>query len=252
MNETDTWPMQRLWDVPAAFVLLTRLPVPRLPDQAFAHGARAVWAYPLVGLVLGGIAALVGGLATTLGQPALAAAGLVVGLSIMLTGAMHEDGLADTADGLWGGHDRARRLEIMKDSRIGAYGVLALIVAVGLRWVGLAEVSWPGLISAFVISRAMMPVLMLALPNARDTGLSHSVGVPDTSAVVAGALIAAVLTALLCGAAGLLALCIAAGVTAVIGAVARAKIGGQTGDILGATQVMTEIAVVLTLVALQA
>ncbi|WP_299724738.1 adenosylcobinamide-GDP ribazoletransferase [uncultured Tateyamaria sp.] len=249
-EETDTTVQQRLWDVPAAFVLLTRLPLPRLPNHAFAQGARAVWAYPLVGLVLGGMAALIGWVALLIGLSPMLAAGLMLAALVLLTGAMHEDGLADTADGLWGGQDAARRLEIMKDSRIGAYGMLALILAMGLRWLGLAEVGAGGLVAALVMSRAMMTPLMLALPHARETGLAHSVGRPDAGPVITAMLIAATCGIVLAGGPGLVALIIAGGVAAGIGALAKAKIGGQTGDILGAAQVCTEIAVLLTLAAL--
>ncbi|MEO9574605.1 MAG: adenosylcobinamide-GDP ribazoletransferase [Tateyamaria sp.] len=246
-DETDTSLKQRLWDVPAALVLLTRLPVPRLPDHAFANGAQAVWAYPVVGLVLGLVVGTVAWLASLVSLPALFGAGLALAALVMLTGAMHEDGLADTADGLWGGHEPTRRLEIMKDSRIGAYGVLALTLAMGLRWLGFAEVTMAGLIAALVISRAMMAPLMCALPHARDSGLSHSVGRPGMPDALAGLFIAAVCAVLLCGAPGLLALIVAGGVAAGIGATAKAKIGGQTGDILGTTQICTEITVLISL-----
>ncbi|MEM8578904.1 MAG: adenosylcobinamide-GDP ribazoletransferase, partial [Pseudomonadota bacterium] len=117
-------PTSPLWHPLLAALLLSRLPLPRVPDAAFAEGARAVWAYPVVGLLLGAFAAGIGALAPT---PVIGA-GLALAAMAMMTGALHEDGLADTADGLWGGQSRARRLEIMKDSRIGAYGVLALIL----------------------------------------------------------------------------------------------------------------------------
>jgi len=249
-EETDIAQTGRIWDAPVAFVLLTRLPMPALPDHAFANGARAVWAYPLVGLVLGIIGCGVGGLASMLGLPPMLTAGLTLVALVMMTGAMHEDGLADTADGLWGGHDPARRLEIMKDSRIGAYGVLALILVMGLRWLGLAEVAWTGLITALVVSRAMMVPLMYALPHARKTGLAHSVGRPDISGVTVAMFISALCAMVLTGGPGLVALVVAVGVAIGVGAVAKAKIGGQTGDILGATQICTEIAVLLTLTAL--
>ncbi len=248
-DETDTTLKERLRDLPTALVLLTRLPMPRLPDQAFDHGARAVWAYPVVGLILGLFASGVVWLTGVLSLPAVMGAGLTLAALVVLTGAMHEDGLADTADGLWGGHDPKRRLEIMKDSRIGAYGVLALVLAMGLRWVGLAEVTIAGLITALVISRALMAPLMFALPHARDTGLSHSVGRPSTPAMLIGMLIAAACAIVLSGGPGLLALIIAGVVAAGIGALAKAKIGGQTGDILGATQICTEITVLITLAA---
>ncbi|MEL6450788.1 MAG: adenosylcobinamide-GDP ribazoletransferase [Pseudomonadota bacterium] len=237
------------WDVPAALVLLTRLPLPRLPNRAFAHSARAVWAYPIVGAVVGVVVAGLSAVATALGLPPMIVAGLCLGALVMLTGAMHEDGLADTADGLWGGHDPARRLEIMKDSRIGAYGVIALIVVLGLRWLGFAAVAWPALITALILSRAMMPPLMLALPHARADGLSRHVGTPPPVAVLAGALIGVGAAVALIGWAGLIAAFVAALAAAGIGALAHAKIGGQTGDILGATQIVTEIAVLLSCIA---
>ncbi|MEM8654858.1 MAG: adenosylcobinamide-GDP ribazoletransferase [Pseudomonadota bacterium] len=247
-DDNDKAPLGRLWDLPAACVLLTRLPIPALPDHAFANGARAVWAYPLVGAVLGAILSVLSGLLSGLGLPSMVVAGLLLGALVMLTGAMHEDGLADTADGLWGGHDRDRRLDIMKDSRIGAYGVLALIVVMGLRWLGLAEVEWTGIIAALMLSRAAMPPLMLALPNARSSGLSHSVGAAGLGEVSVAVLIGVIGAMLLVGAAGLFAAVIAGAMAAAMGLIARAKIGGQTGDILGATCVLSEVAVLLTLV----
>ncbi|WP_299687405.1 adenosylcobinamide-GDP ribazoletransferase [uncultured Tateyamaria sp.] len=238
------------WDLPAAFVLLTRLPLPALPDAAFAGAARAVWAYPVVGLVLGGVAAALGAGLTALGLPPLLVAGGVLVALVMLTGAMHEDGLADTADGLWGGLTPARRLDIMKDSRIGTYGVLALVLAMGLRWQGYALVSWAELICALVLSRAAMPPLMLALPHARADGLSKRVGKPGMPPVAAAGAIAVVVALVLTGGSGLVALALAAGTATGMAALARRKIGGQTGDILGATQMVVEIAVLLTFVAL--
>lgn len=249
-NDSDIGPLGRLWDLPAALVLLTRLPLPPLPSHAFAHGARAVWAYPLVGLVLGVILSVLSLVAAAFGIPQIMVAGLLLGTLIMLTGAMHEDGLADTFDGLWGGHDRETRLDIMKDSRIGAYGVLALIVVMGLRWLALAEVHWTGIIAALMLSRAAMPPLMLALPHARSAGLSHRVGAPRMGDVVAGGLIGVIGAVILTGGAGLIVVLVAVGVTALVGLVAKAKIGGQTGDILGATQMLTECAVLITLVAI--
>ncbi|WP_299297192.1 adenosylcobinamide-GDP ribazoletransferase [uncultured Tateyamaria sp.] len=251
-KETDIPVAARLWDVPAALVLLTRLPLPALPDRAFANGARAVWAYPLVGLILALILSpLFGGLAA-MGVPAPLTAGVTLGALAMLTGAMHEDGFADTADGLWGGHDITRRLEIMKDSRIGAYGVLALIIAMGLRWTALADISWVGLLAALMVSRAMMVPLMYALPHARDVGLSRSVGSASFGPTCAAVLIGAVGAILCAGAAGLVAVAAAGCVMGGMAKLARTKIGGQTGDILGATQIATEITVLVILVTLAA
>ncbi len=242
-------------NVGVAFALLSRLPLPRLPDAAFARQADAVWAFPLVGLVVGGIAGLAGITGLAIGLPAPVAAGLVLVMQVVLTGAMHEDGLADTADGLWGGWTRERRLEIMKDSAIGSYGVLALILTVGLRWTALAALLPLGagpVIAAAVLARSFLPLLMLGLPHVRDSGLSHKVGRPSRGpvAVAVGlgffagwiAVGPAIVGGWLCAATLVLALAM----------LARARIGGQTGDILGAAEQLAEVAVLLALLAIAA
>ena len=132
-------------DAVLALVLLTRLPLPHLPKDSFARQSRAVWAFPLAGLVVGGLATVMAAAALAVWPPAVAA-GLALAVQILVTGAMHEDGLADSADGLWGGFDRSRRLEIMKDSQIGTYGVLALVLSLGLRWLTLSALLAAGMI----------------------------------------------------------------------------------------------------------
>ncbi|UWQ31661.1 adenosylcobinamide-GDP ribazoletransferase [Leisingera sp. M527] len=241
-------------DILLALVLLTRLPLPHLPATAFQRQAKAVWAFPLAGLAVSLPAALVASFALHMSLPAAVAAGLALAVQVMLSGAMHEDGLADTADGLWGGFTRDRRLEIMKDSRIGAYGVIALILGFGLRWSALAALitaagAWP-LLALAMLSRAVMPALMLALPNARAAGLSQTVGRPRALPCFLAALLAIVLSLPLIGAAAWPA-ALAMGASALgLGALAKARIGGQTGDILGAAQQFAEVAGLLTLLAL--
>lgn len=242
-----------MWDIPVAFALLTRLPLPRLPDHAFERQARAGWAFGLVGLIIGGLAGGLGWGALQMGLPASVAAGLVLAIQIGATGALHEDGLADTADGLWGGFSRERRLEIMKDSAIGTYGVLALILSLGLRWAALTIVLTTGLSALLVaacLSRAMLPALMTTLPHARQTGLSHSVGRPlwGTSVLAIGVGVA--LSALFTGVGFLIPGLIAGLTVAGLALIARAKIGGQTGDILGAAQQIAEITILLGFTAL--
>ncbi|MCG7627781.1 adenosylcobinamide-GDP ribazoletransferase [Epibacterium sp. MM17-32] len=240
-------------DAVLALVLLTRLPLPHLPKDSFARQSRAVWAFPLAGLVVGGLASVMAMAALAVWPPAVAA-GLALAVQILVTGAMHEDGLADSADGLWGGFDRSRRLEIMKDSQIGTYGVLVLVLSLGLRWLTLSALLAAGMIWApvalAVLSRATMPVLMASLPNARGSGLSQSVGRPTWGAVLLGGALALLLGLLSLGAPMLLAALVLIPVVAGMRALARAKIGGQTGDILGATQQISEIAAGLTLLAL--
>ncbi|WP_113911208.1 adenosylcobinamide-GDP ribazoletransferase [Roseovarius dicentrarchi] len=241
-----------LADIRAAFGLLTRLPI----GDTAPRGAPAAWAYPLVGLAIGLIAGIAGLVAQWFGLPAALAALIALSAQIILTGAMHEDGLADTVDGLWGGWTRARRLEIMKDSQIGTYGTLALMLSVAARWAALWWLLEQGgmgalaaLIAAGALSRTVMPVLMRALPNARSAGLSQGVGRPDWRIAWAAAGIAGVIAILCTGWSGVGAMICALLAAITIGWVARRKIGGQTGDILGAAQQITEIAVLLSIIA---
>jgi len=239
-------------DILTALGLLSRLPVPRHDG---ARQAQAAWAYPVVGLLLGGMAAVAGLALSGLGLPPPLVALAVLATLVALSGALHEDGLADTADGLWGGWTRARRLEIMKDSHIGAYGVVALCLGLGARWAALWLLFAAGpapataaILASAALSRAAMPVLMALLPHARDTGLSHRVGrVPARTAALAAA-IAAGLVVLLLGGAAIWALLWGGAALCGLGALARRKLGGQTGDILGASQQIVEITVLAVLV----
>ena len=239
-------------DLPAALGLLTRLPIAVDGTSAIARGAASAWAYPLVGVVLGVIVAAATTVMVWAGLPAGIVAGLVLAAYVIITGAMHEDGLADSADGLWGGWDKARRLEIMKDSHIGVYGVCAIGLSLLIRWLALNVIVsmgayWVAFIAAGAVSRAAMVVLMANLPNARDGGLSQSVGRPPPMAVWLAVIIATGFV-LLCG--YVWVILPAAIATLCCGLIAKAKIGGQTGDILGATQQVTEMVTLITIVVL--
>ncbi|SEQ99432.1 adenosylcobinamide-GDP ribazoletransferase [Thalassovita taeanensis] len=254
MRENDTSLIRPL-DAAVALSLLSRLPLPHLPEAAYARSARAGWAYPLVGAILGAIAGLVGTVALALGMSAPVAALLVLGCFAITSGAMHEDGLADTADGFWGGWDKARRLAIMKDSHIGTYGVIALVLSLLARWWALSLLLdaggavWAPLIAVAALSRAGMPALMAALPHARADGLSHSVGRP-AAGTAALAFAAALMIGLVCSGTAILTPIILATLAVTgFGWLAKAKIGGQTGDILGASQQIAEIILLLSLTA---
>ena len=241
-------------DFGAALGLLTRLPIRVDGTWAAARGARAAWAWPLVGLTLALMAGLAGTIANALGLPPTLTAALILALTITLTGAMHEDGLADSFDGLWGGWDRARRLAIMKDSHIGTYGVIGLCLTLLIRWQALVwllreDLLWAGLIGTAMLSRAAMVGVMWALPAARATGLGHGVGRPQGQTTALALSIATLTVFLLPGLPAFAMLLVGTGVTLGWAAIARAKIGGQTGDILGATQQLTEVALLLTLTA---
>lgn len=237
MTQSDT---SLTADIFAALRLLSRLPVvasysPPRPESA--------WAWPVAGAIIGALTAAVGMVCLPLG-PAIAAA-IALGAQIMITGAMHEDGLADTADGLWGGWDKKRRLEIMKDSHIGTYGVMALLIITLIRWSALTALlaagQWVAIIAIAAISRAPMAVLLAILSNARGTGLSQSVGaIPTRSAQLA--VLIGIAFALLLGWHGIMAAIAVSVVVTSLMILAKKKIGGQTGDILGASQQLAEAA----------
>ena len=253
MTKSDKEPLIQFSDIPAAIGLLTRLPMPVDSEAATKRGAGAAWAYPIAGLLVAVIAGTVGQVALWIGLPAQVVAVFVLLALIVPTGALHEDGLADSADGLWGGWTKERRLEIMKDSRIGAYGVVALVLSLMLRGAALnvliqADLMWPALLIAATFSRASMVALMSRLPNARSNGLSQSVGRPSlqVAGIAAGI---ALLVALIFAPFSLLWLIILTALAVIgCGALAHFKIGGQTGDILGATGQIVEITVLVALI----
>ena len=239
-------------DIATTLALLTRLPV----RAKFDRTAQAVWAFPLAGLAVALIAGAVATISIWLSLGAATTSALAIATGVIITGAMHEDGLADSADGLWGGWEPARRLAIMRDSHIGTYGVLALILAMLIRFSTLstlahAGVIVPALMGAAILSRAVIPFTMALLPPARTDGLSVQTGRPPRRAAVLAALIALGLSWIVVGfVPTVLAASAATAIGFGVGALAKAKIGGQTGDILGATQLICELATLLTFAAL--
>jgi adenosylcobinamide-GDP ribazoletransferase len=238
--------MTALGDISSALMLLTRLPVPG------SHLARAagVWVWPIVGAVVGLVGAAVYWLAVRLGLSPAMAAICAIAVTALTTGALHEDGLADTADGFGGGATVARKLEIMRDSRIGTFGALALILSVGLRGAALATLADPvvvaiALVAAGVLGRAAMIGMMLALPPARGDGMAAALGpLPLTPAAIG---IAIAFTCVLLPH-GIRAVAAAALAAALMVWLARRQIGGHTGDVLGATEQAAECAVLIAMV----
>jgi adenosylcobinamide-GDP ribazoletransferase len=210
--------------------------------------------FPLVGVVVGGIAAAVYALAHLL-VPASIAAPLALLAAVLVTGGLHEDGLADTADGFGGGADRDAKLAIMRDPRIGAFGAVALILVLALRGTALAALDHPllvagALIAAHALARAAMPFAMRILAPARPDGLGAEAGRPG--AVQTG--IAATLAVIVVGLVLPVGAALAAVAGALIGALlmtlaARGQIGGYTGDVLGAIEQVAETAALIGAVA---
>lgn len=252
-------PAPTLWvhDIAACVGLLTRLPVKVQTELAMSRSAAATWAYPVVGFLVGGLVLSLFMVCNLLGIPAYVSLVLIVGFQIILTGAMHEDGLADSVDGLWGGWTVERRLAIMKDSHIGVYGVCAVSVFLMLKLSALGGAIYPfgkftlAILGAAILSRAAMVALLYSLPPARGGGLGQSVGQPPVRSVWTGLALACGVTlvlGLIVGHPGAaLAMIVVSGCAAWgCARVARAKIKGFTGDILGATQQVCEVAAIIT------
>jgi adenosylcobinamide-GDP ribazoletransferase len=227
----------------AAVAFLTRVPLGRFVRVETDDVGRGAWLFPAVGGVVGGAAGLVADV-TAAWLPVLAAGALAVGVAALLTGALHLDALADTADSL-GATSRERALEIMRDHAVGTYGVVALIVVclTDAALLGtLAQTDDAAVVglAAGAAGRAAMLPLAFALPYARPgAGQGRLLAGIGLGTVVLGVAVA-VLLAVPAGAAGLCGVATAALVAATLAVVARRRYGGITGDVLGATAKVAE------------
>ncbi len=241
-----------------ALRFFSRLPTGDTPHQTPDLG-RIAMALPLAGVAIGigPVLLLIG--ATLIGLPSYFAAALAVAAMIIASGAMAEDALADAADGLFGGHSIERRLEIMKDSRHGTYGVAALTLFILLRVMALGAMTainplaagaiW---LAANIVGRSGALWLAVALPPARNDGASATAGRLPAQSFAIGAVLAAILLFVLAGpgtsVVGLgMAMLLAVAVIAGGMALCRRLVGGQTGDLIGALGALVEIAVLTAL-----
>jgi adenosylcobinamide-GDP ribazoletransferase len=240
---SDEWAQ----DLQTATAFLTRVPV-RSAETRPLDLTRAARVFPVVGAFVGAAAALFALLCNGLGMNSLLSATFGIGTAIALTGALHEDGLADTADGFWGASAREEKLRIMRDSRIGTFGVLAVVFSVLIRIAAVDEIMEAGaiatlaaLISAEAVSRHAMSALMATTHPARDDGLAVMAGTPARDSMRTSLLITLAI--------GVPGLWLAGGVTgiALAGGLAllafmgirdlgRRFIGGHSGDVCGAMQ----------------
>ena len=242
---------------------LTRVPLHRDPDpndpdqddpvQDDSAMSRAVPWFMVVGLVLGTMQALVYASLLQI-LPALLAAVLAIAALALITGAFHHDGLADMADAFGGGWTVDQRLEILKDSRLGTYGVTALTLAIVTEVAALSAVAAgsgaAAVIAAHTLSRAMSGLAMIVGRPAKASGLGvdYLAGLPR-SAVGASVLGAVGIAAVVAGVWALVASIVAGLVMVMVLQLANRKIGGISGDVLGAVQQLTKLAVLITLVA---
>ena len=240
-------------DVRASLSLLTCLPADR--NNTLSYDTGSGWSWPLVGAAVGAVGAAVAALCTMAGMPEVLAALLALASMIALTGALHEDGLADSADGLIGGTSRQQRLDIMQDSRIGTFGAVALLVVLSGRLACMFELLAAGelagpLIAAAAMSRAAMFGAMHLADPARPGGMAAALGKPTPASLAAGLAIGSVVAFLAAGLAALAAAAAALAVGMVFIGLARRRIGGVTGDILGCAQQLTELAFLVTMASL--
>jgi len=248
---SENWLQDRLEELKAGIAFCTRLPLLGAATNGGGALAKVAWAFPVAGVLIGLIAATVYGFAHRAGIPAWPAATLSVAGTLLATGCLHEDGLADTADGFGGGKTPEQKLDIMRDSRIGTYGVCALIVALLLR-VGVlasffttASVGW-ALLASHAGARAGMMAFMFLVPPARRDGLSSDAGQPPIESVGAAVALGFVVAAICLGPLrAIVALILLVVVVTLMAWLSRKQIGGQTGDVLGTVEQVSEIVILL-------
>jgi adenosylcobinamide-GDP ribazoletransferase len=188
--------------------------------------------------------------------PSTLAAAFALLATLLVTGCLHEDGLADTADGFGGGRDSVHRLEIMRDSRLGTYGACALMMSLLLRWATLAAIASPSLvasslIAAHVSARAALPGFMRFVPLARLDGLSARAGQPGLQSAGLAVLVGVLTLGIALGPlAAMLGLVLATSAGLFMAWLSVRQIGGQTGDVLGALEQIVEVAILLTALAM--
>ena len=242
-------PRQIPSDIALCLVFFTRLPLPVF-DFRGRSLASAIWAAPVAGLVVGLICAIVFAKAERFGLAMVPSAALALVATLLTTGCLHEDGLSDVADGFGGGKSSGRKLDIMRDSRIGAYGAAALALSLLIRWSALQEFVEPtqalfALVAAHAASRGVLGVFMHLLPPARSDGLSADSGTVSFETAIAGAVLGAVPLLLLGLGGAIVALVLLGLLFAAFRALCLNQIDGQTGDTIGALQQLSEIAVLL-------
>ncbi|MGY3610335.1 MULTISPECIES: adenosylcobinamide-GDP ribazoletransferase [unclassified Bradyrhizobium] len=243
-------------DLRISISFATILPLGHAAAADDGEVTRASWSLPVAGLLVGLVGSAVYAIAHAIGLTPGPAAMLALASTIVVTGALHEDGLADTADGLGGGRTRERKLEIMRDSRIGTYGACALVIPLILRWSALTAIAAPrsvmiALLLAHAAARAGVPTFMAFVPPARPDGLSARGGQPTLQSATIALGLGAIVLALGFGPGkAILAIALLALIGVMMARLAIKQIGGQTGDILGAFEQLSETAILLMAVAL--
>ncbi|MFT6052497.1 MAG: adenosylcobinamide-GDP ribazoletransferase [Halioglobus sp.] len=251
-NKRDSLPSSTGGSVAAlccAVIFLTRIP---LPFNRPMEGQQPLLYFPLVGLFIGILAAAVF-YSSNLYWPQPVAVLLSVGVTLLCTGALHEDGLADTADGMGGGWSVEDKLRIMKDSSIGTYGALALIFALLLKLAALSTMQATDVIGALIVAHVLsrwsaLPLLRYCVYVGGGSAAAFA-DINNRKRFVIACVYTPIIVLLVAPEKGLLALFIALLVTFASYRYFRSRLGGVTGDSLGATNQIVEIAIYLTFLA---
>ncbi|MGI9402503.1 MAG: adenosylcobinamide-GDP ribazoletransferase [Rhizobiaceae bacterium] len=237
-----------------ALGFFSRIPLPSVLFDPETDSDRldqsAIW-FPIAGLLIGIIPALV--YASLSGPlPALVASGLAIAAGMLITGGLHEDGLSDCADGFGGARDPEKALEIMRDSQIGAFGASSLVFSIGLRWVALASLGPAAGAAAILIAhsagRGAITTALAFSSYVRKSGAASTVeqGIDKTLWLAVMGL-SIFLSAVFGGWNAAIAAACGIGAAALVFAYARKRIGGYTGDVLGAMEQVAEIVILIML-----
>jgi len=226
-DSTRSW----LADLRVAAIFLTRVPIPFDGTITTADLRDALRANPVIGLAIGAVGGVVLIVTEAAGVPLAVGAGLAIAATVALTGALHEDGLADVADGFGGGSTPEEKLTIMRDSRIGTYGTLAVVLSVGLRWAALASFAGAAagaaaLIASHAFARGALPFVMTRFDAVRREGLGTLAGTPDRPTAWTALILGAAIALLFLGpVGGPLSLALAGAAIWVTATIARRQIG---------------------------
>jgi adenosylcobinamide-GDP ribazoletransferase len=237
----------------AALAFLTRVPVPRSIDRSMARVAAAQAWFPVVGLLIGLMLLGIDEAASRALPHASVDVLLVVAL-VIITGGLHLDGLSDAADGVFGGRTREQRLHIMRDVHIGAFGVIAIVCVLAMKWAGFeslpGDVRAEAIVLAPCVARFAVLLPAVFIEPARAEGLGAALREHPPFAVVTAGAVALIASVALLGFGGAAAVVCAAGCAAGIGLIARAMVGGMTGDLYGASIEVAEAVTLLFIGAL--
>lgn len=239
-----------------ALRFLTVLPIPWKKDESLQQMARSSAFFPFVGLILGGLLCLIHLLSSFLWSAAAVNA-IILAVWILFTGGLHLDGLADTADGILGGSNREKRLEIMKDSRIGSFGAIALIGIILLKFVFLLEIDPHSIRSALIMApvtgRWILVLFIFLFPAARKEGMAfffkQHIRLQEFLIALITILAACVIVYIYYGFWGPVIILVSAGLSIIPALILKSVLGGLTGDTYGALCEISEL-FVLVLVSL--